>query len=644
MSAIAGVWTHGAGPDPLTSCKRMLTAQTLYGPHACDQWDGGDVSIGRRLFRILPEDIHDRQPLQGGGGRFVLVADVRLDNREDLESRLDLDPGRARETCDAAMLLASWEKWEEDCFDRLVGCYAFAIWDRDHKALILARDPIGQRPLHYHHGNGFVAFASMPKGLHALPEVSRSPDEAHTRDFLALMPEHGTRTFFTGIERVEPGRLVTVTEGGLTSAPLWRPVRRAIRFRRDEDYVNALREQLDRAVRAQLRGAADRVGAHLSAGLDSSAVATTAARLMAPTGGQVTAFTSVPREGFTTPWNILADEGPLAAATAALHPNIDHVLVRSTGRSPTESLDREHFLFDRPILNPCGGAWTYEINRQAQSRGIGVLLTGTLGNLTLSYDGMDSLPELLAHGRLRSWMRLAKAVVRARARGWRGVMYHSLGPWIPGRLFDRLQRMRGEYGGGLDHYSALNPALFPSLDFARRAKALGLDPHLRPSTNTWAERLRNLNHVDLGNYYKGFLGGWGVDYRDPTADRRLVEFCLNIPTEQFIAGGQPRSLARRALVDRVPEVVLSEKKRGYQTADWHEALMTGRGELADWISRLQDCPPAETTLDLARLRRLIENWPGDGWERDEVKYPYRYALLRGLSVGHFLHRASGSNR
>jgi asparagine synthase (glutamine-hydrolysing) len=334
----------------------------------------------------------------------------------------------------------------------------------------------------------------------------------------------------------------------------------------------------------------------------------------------------------------------LAAATVALYPNMDHVLVRSSGRPSTDTLDREHFLFERPILNPCGGDWTYEINRQARDRRISVLLTGTLGNITLSYDGLDSLSELFAHGRLRSWGRLARAVMRAGTRGWRGVVYHTLGPWIPGRLFDRLERLRGLYGGSLDHYTALNPALFASLEYARRTRALGLDPHLRPSTNAWRDRIGYLRHVDLGNYYKGFLGGWGVDHRDPTADLRLIELCLNIPTQQYIAGGRPRSLARRLLADRVPEHVLNEPQRGYQTADWHEAVTAGRAELAEWIGRLEDCQPAATAIDLARLRRLVEDWPTDGWERDEVKYPYRYALLRGLSVGHFLHRASGSNR
>ncbi len=644
MSAIAGVWTQRAGPDPRVACAQILNAQAIYGPHASDQLDLGEVSLSRRLFRTVPEDIHDRQPLTGAGGRYALVADVRLDNREDLEASLGLAPERASGLCDAEVLLAAWVAWQGDCLDRLVGCYAFALWDSEGAALTLARDPFGQRPLHYYRGPGFLAFASMPKGLHALEEVPRAPDEDCARDFLALLHEHGSRTFFVGVERVEPGCLVRVTRAGVASARHWRPAHRPIRLGGDGEYVEALREQLDRAVRAQLRGARDRVGAQLSAGLDSSAVAATAARLLAPSGGRVTAFSAVPREGYATPWKGLFDEGPLAAATAAMHPNVDHVLVRPTGRPPTDALDRDHFLFDRPIFNLCNLAWTHEINRQARERGVSVLLTGLLGNYALTYDGLDLLCEHLARGRLRSWLRVGAGVVKAGTRRWRGVIYHSLSPWLPGPLVSRLDVMLGQYGGSLDHYTALNPNRFGDLDYVRRAKALGMDPWFRPSRDTFASRVAGLQRVDQGNYAKGFLGGWGIDHRDPTADRRLVEFCLNIPTEQFISDGRPRSLARRALADRVPAAVLNEPRRGYQAADWHETLSANRGELSDWIGRLEDCAPAAAALDLSRLHRMVAEWPQGGWESDAVRYPYRYALLRGLSVGHFLHRASGSNR
>ena len=149
---------------------------------------------------------------------------------------------------------------------------------------------------------------------------------------------------------------------------------------------------------------------------------------------------------------------------------------------------------------------------------------------------------------------------------------------------------------------------------------------------------------DPGNYRKGGLGGWQVDYRDPTADVRLLEFCLAVPTEQFLRDGMPRALARRALADRLPKQVLEEPRRGLQVADWHEDLTAARDHIADELDRLEACPAAATALDLPRLRRLTENWPSGGWERDEVIMPYRYALPRAISTGHFLRRVAGSNR
>jgi asparagine synthase (glutamine-hydrolysing) len=128
------------------------------------------------------------------------------------------------------------------------------------------------------------------------------------------------------------------------------------------------------------------------------------------------------------------------------------------------------------------------------------------------------------------------------------------------------------------------------------------------------------------------------------ADKRLVEYCLSIPTEQYLANGVQRSLAKRALADRLPQAVLNEQKKGYQAADWHEGATAARGETVAELERLAACAPAAKTLDIERMKRLVENWPTSGWERDDVIRPYRLALLRGIAAGHFLRKASGANR
>jgi asparagine synthase (glutamine-hydrolysing) len=98
------------------------------------------------------------------------------------------------------------------------------------------------------------------------------------------------------------------------------------------------------------------------------------------------------------------------------------------------------------------------------------------------------------------------------------------------------------------------------------------------------------------------------------------------------------------LADRLPRSVLDERRKGYQTADWHEGLTSARVSIEEEVSRLAECGPAAQTLDIGRLRALVENWPSSGWERSETSNAYRLALLRGVSAGHFLRKASGANQ
>jgi asparagine synthase (glutamine-hydrolysing) len=645
MTALAGCWNLGGAPHPAESCQRMLASQAIYGPHDERQWSDGAMAMGRCLYRLLPEDAHDRQPLLGGDGRLTLVADVRLDNRDDLLDALGGSPDQARTMCDAAVLLACLERWGECALERLAGDFAFALWNAPERTLLLARDALGQRPLHFHRGRGFFAFASMPKGLHALPEVPYASDEQAMAEFVTLIPAWGARSFFEGIESVEAGHVATVTPEGFSTRRYWQPAGPYGRELHPADYVEGLRHHLDQATRARLRGANGTVASQLSAGFDSSAVTATAARLMAERGGKVCAFTSVPRDGYEgqAPKGCLADEGQVAATTAGMYPNIEHVLIRGGRRSPLEGLDRYFLLFDRPMLNLCNGVWVAAINDAVRERKLSVMLTGQMGNMTISYGGAEFLPELLRAGRL---VRLAKTGVQLLARGsmnWRGVLVGAFGPFLSSAMWQRLSELRNRKYEVTD-YTAIRPERLAELDLQRIARERNLDFAYRPRGNGFESRLWVLRRVDLGCYNKGILAGWGIDQRDPTADRRLIDYCLSVPMDQYLHQGELRSLGRRALRDRLPAAVLDEGRKGYQAVDWHEGLTAARDDVVAEIERLEPCGPANQTLDIGRMRRLVAEWPETGWERQDVMNAYRLALLRGISAGHFLRKVAGSNQ
>ena len=623
----------------------MLAAQHIYGPHDKKLWSEGALAMGRQLFRTLPEDVHDRQPIHGADGRLSLIADVRLDNRDELLAALGPSPDASRR-CDADVLLACLEKWGEGALDRIVGDFAFALWNEQDQTLLLARDFLGQRPLHYHRGKGFFAFASMPKGLHALADVPYAPDEQAMAEFVTLMPQVGPASFFEGIDRVEAGCIVKVSRGGMTRRRYWEPSRPSSPAKSSEDYVAGLRYHLDQATRSRLRGANGAVGTHLSGGWDSAAVAATAARLSAEEGGRVTAFTSAPRADYrgACPADRIGDESHLAGATAAMYPNIDHVLIRSSHRSPLEDLDRYFYWFDRPMLNACNMVWMGAINAAARDRKLTVMLIGQAGNMSISYNGLERLPELL---RERRWLTLGRegwALVAKQNLSWRGFLAGTIGPYIPRELWQRLRKLRG--GGGftaVSEYTSIHPALLDKLELERIAGERGLDFTYRPRADSFESRLWVLGRTDWGNPNKGWLAGYGIDQRDPTADRRLIEYCLQVPMAEYLQAGEMRSLGRRALSDRLPPMVLAERRKGYQAADWHEGLTAARTSVREDVDGLARCGPASRVLDIEKMKALVDNWPAGGWDRDSVVSSYRYALLRGVAAGHFLRKASGAN-
>lgn len=594
----------------------MLAAQARYGAGPARCISAGGAALGLRFTSLLPEDGPDEGPLSGGDGRLLLAADVRIDNRGELIAAL----GGGGECSDAALLLRAWERWEEEAPGRIAGDFAFALWESERRRLVLARDFLGQRPLFFARGAGFAAFVSMPSGLHALDEVPRAIDPDALRAFAALAPERGGASFFRGVERVEPGCLVAIGPEGTRARRFWNPSLAPMRLRDPREYVEGVRERLDEAVCARLRRREGRLGAHLSGGLDSGAVAATAARL----GSPLTAFTAAPGEpsGAARPGRF-EDEGPLAAATAALYPNVEHLLVRGAG-SPLAAIGRGAELFQRPVPNACNSVWGDALLDAAREAGVSVLLTGQAGNFTFSPTGVDALPSLFGGGRLLRFARAA-AAMRRNGTSARAIASQTAAPLLPLPLWRAWRRLRRA------------PMEAAEFSFAAAGDPL-IDYSSRPARDGAGARLAALRSLDFGAFNKGILAGWGIDLRDPTGDRRLVEFCLRIPAERFLAGGVPRGLARQALADRLPAAVIEERRRGYQAADWFEGLAADLAGIAREVERIGACPAAADLLDLDRIRAALAALPEADPAAADTERIYRRALLRALSAGQFARR------
>ena len=635
MTAVAGFWSFDGRPV-LEPVRRILKAQSAYGSLSACIHDE-ILGLGRNLYQVLPEDRFDHGPISRG--QHKLVADVRLDNRCELGRLVDMSDTRLSTISDAALLFECLLKLGYAATNHLVGEFAFAWWDEKKRRLALGRDILGHRPLYFHRGRGFFAFSTMPSGLHALSEVPYAFDPEFMAESLALFPRLDRRTHFLGIERVRPGHLLLVDAHTEQERRYWNPAPATTRRRDPREYGDELRHLVDTAVGAQLRGANDTVATHLSCGLDSSIVTSSAALQF--TGNRILAYTAAPASDFDgpVPSGAIGDERDGAAAAARLYPNVDHVVVESSQASPLEALEREHFYHQQPVANLENAVWGRAMIRDAHARGINVLLTGVVGNLTATYAGMEHLAWLVGRGRVIKAVITSKSLA-ANGVPWRTLAAHLLGPFLPHRAWSAAAKLRG-WVTDLRDYTAVSPSAVQNLK--ERARQLAFDLTYRPSQDPFRSRLAAYASCDGGNYFKGVLAEWGVSVREPLADRRIIDFCLSVPSEEFLLDGFPRSLARRAFAERLPDASVKSLKRGYQSADWYVALARDHAVLQQEIEAIRRCAPAEAAMDLNWLQQTASSWPSSGWADEKVVMRYRYGLLRAVSAGHFMRKVAGTN-
>src|SRR5262245_20600165 len=160
----------------------MVASVAHRGPDASGSWCQGAVGLGHRMLWTTPESLSEKLPLANQAGDLAITADARIDNRDELTAALGLPPHSG--VTDSMLILLAYEHWGEHCPEKLLGDFAFAIWDGRKRVLFCARDHFGVKPFYYCHSGRLFAFASEIKALLSLPEVPRRLNEVRVADYL----------------------------------------------------------------------------------------------------------------------------------------------------------------------------------------------------------------------------------------------------------------------------------------------------------------------------------------------------------------------------------------------------------------------------------------------------------------------------
>jgi asparagine synthase (glutamine-hydrolysing) len=644
---------------------RMVEILAHRGPDGAEIWREGPVGLGHRMLWTTPESLHEKLPLVNRIGDLVITADARIDNRDELIATLGLTDRPSQELADSQLILAAYEKWGERCPEKLLGDFVFAIWDRRKQVLFCARDHFGIKPFYYYRTDRLFAFASEIKALFCLSEVPRRLDEVRVGYHLTMIVEDNALTFYQDIFRLPPAYNMTVGRDETHLQIHWSlNPSRELRMGSDEAYAEAFRELFTEAVRCRLRSAFP-VGSLLSGGLDSSAVTCIARDLLAQNGGHRLhtisgIYNKTPRCDERAFINIVLSQGKLEPH----YVQIDQL-------SPLTDFERVFWYGDEPFTSPTFYLG-WGLYQAAHEQDVRVLLDGLDGDTAVSY-GEGYLAELARAHQWAAFAGEAKALAQHENLPSISTLLQQYG--VP-HLNELVRRWRWvAFARGVNelskHFNILRRNLFrnyvlkPIVPEPIRQLWRGLHGRNRPVKKTdqiinqeFAERVSlherikaMTGHRSMAprtareEHYSALTSGimpyvfelanrasmaFSVEARHPFSDRRLLEFCLALPSEQKLCQGWTRMVMRRALAGILPEEIQWRGGKTLNSAAFTHGLLNFEGGLLEEVI-MNDPSSLEPYIDVAALRETYHRYRSPKKSRtDEMKVWHAVTLALWL--------------
>lgn len=554
MSGICGIVNFDGAPVDPAIIEKMTAAAAYRGPDGIACWRQGHVALAHLALHSTPESLRERQPLLSPDGAVCLAADARLDNREDLILTLtarghlqDPDP------TDADLILAAYRGWGEDCPKRLIGAFAFALWDESRQQLFCARDVFGLKPLHYARVGQMFCFASEAQQVIQHPAVPRRLDETAVADFLSGYFDDTQTTIFLDLRRQPAANILVARRSG---DRLWRywdiEPRTRIHYSREEEYAERFLELFTRAVAAQLRTQASTVGILMSGGIDSCSVAAVAQRLLAGGPTRLAAcsmvFDRLPNCDERRYSQLMIDE--LGVDVEYIPADQNHCFTAPFTVPPA---------IEDAFLIGINSANIADLLTRFRPRDACVVLTGQGGD-----NGARGTNRVILERLLRNPFRVLSELAQyAREQGipyYRVLDFYLIRWLLPEPAYLGLRRLIGR---PLPVSPPISPPPWLNPEFATRtgiAARLRRPPaprrFLSPARQTVYTIATRSGLIDRWCCWFEYAGAHcGLEGRHPFLDRRLVEFLVAIPPEQLLQSAYTKLLVRRAMEGILPEAI-----------------------------------------------------------------------------------------
>lgn len=522
------------------------------GPDDEGFYTDGGLAIGMRRLSII-DLATGQQPISNEDGTVWIVFNGEIYNFRELRDELRQRGHRFRTNSDTETIVHLYEEYGERCVEKLRGMFGFAIWDAPAQKLLLARDRLGKKPLHYAQAGNALLFGSEIKSLLHYPELKREPKLEALSDFLSFGYVPDSHTAFRGIYKLPPGHTLTFQHGRVNTRCYWDfsydndpPPARS-----QADYVEQLRAEIEEAVRIRLIGEVP-LGAFLSGGIDSSTVVGMMARL-----------SSQPVKTFSIGFSEASfDELEYARVTAQRFQTDHHEFVVTPDVCRlVEEIVWHH---DEPFAD-VSSIPTYVVSKLAREH-VTVVLSGDGGDEIFGgYERYvqhkrrtiyENLPQAARYGLLLPLSRLLPQITPGK-NFLRNIALDPAARYVDSvTMFDEHAKRR--------LLTAASLRALQGYDATSEFRRLFNLP-------TSLERMDHLMYLDSKTYLPGDIlakvdrmsMAHSIETRAPLLDHKLIEFVQQIPSNLKLHGFETKYILKQAVQDLVPQEIIQRNKKGF---------------------------------------------------------------------------------
>jgi asparagine synthase (glutamine-hydrolysing) len=595
MSAIGAIFSIQNKPIDEASLIALHHGMARHGKHGSNTWFSNPCGLTQQSYHHTLSTQRASFPYVDQNHNLALVADVRLSNRANLHKALHASSSHPYS--DAELIVSAYLTWDVDFLSHLEGEFSLILWDASLSRFVVAVDHFNTRPLYYFVHQDFLIMSSVLSALHRVPWVPREPNLSviARHDIKRFLLEPG-ETCFKHLYFLPPANLLIADPSGIRFHTYWRPALGApYAFKSDTEFQEAFEDHFSHAIRATLKSDAP-ICLQLSGGLDSSAIALMAAHMPEALQKPLICLSNTLPEHHD---HNLKDEREyinlVQGANLIKKPVID------AWRGPFDHLDacKKH-LYTSPQHYQHRA-----INAAARHHQSSLILHGTLAELTTSYSGYEYLSELFhrmhwvtlirelfAHRKIykASSSSLAALVIHPKIlHGYFNKRRHStrqklLTTSLINKTFI-LEQMTSDELMWIEQ-QFLKPLVLQSMN-ARKNALIQIKSHLRHASTLFTQLD---DGIDSALYFS-----------NPYFDKRLVEFCLNIPNAYRFKHGYPRSIIRLGMQKYLPKAIGQRITKSPFLPDYHVRYNQHISKAREAIEAVKSHPLVQHVIDVPRL-------------------------------------------